>query len=225
MNKSFRSLAVIVMTVVLATFGAFVWTNGERLQQFLRTSIIESDLIDLTNESRSSADLEELAISPVLKKAAQAKAEDMAAKSYFSHTGPDGRIFTDWLKENDYDYLYAGENLAVKFRDSSAVTAAWLKSPKHKANLLSSNFTEIGIGIAEGYYKGKKTTFVVQFFGQPKIPNILRATGESVVARGMWADSDSEEMSISVATRNELDIDALGDDFVTPLLLKFLPLL
>ncbi len=59
-----------------------------------------------------------LAVNPVLERAAQAKADDMAAKSYFSHNSPDGVTPWFWLNQAGYVFTYAGENLAANFSDS-----------------------------------------------------------------------------------------------------------
>jgi len=45
-----------------------------------------------------------------------------------------------------------------------------MNSPTHRANILNSHFTEIGVGIAEGIYEGQPTVFVVQLFGAPAAP-------------------------------------------------------
>jgi len=220
--KQIRNLLfTFLLAVVLTVAGAYIYSD--QLRSIIRTSIIDSDLVILTNENRDDAGLETLTVNPLLQQAAQAKALDMAAKGYFSHTTPEGKRFTEWLSEAGYDYLYAGENLAVKFNQSKSVTDAWMRSPKHRANLLSPNFTEIGIGLAEGTYKGNKTTFVVQMFGSPKLPLVLSTVKESVIAEGEWKDSVSEEKSMVVATKNNINFDLIGNDLVRPLLLSFLP--
>lgn len=133
--------------------------------------ILPSVLVDLTNQSRGFSDKPFLAINPLLEKAAQAKAEDMAANDYFAHTRSDGLTPWDFIEKAGYQFRYVGENLAVNFFDSQDIIKAWLASPRHRANILNSNFTEIGIGIAEGFYKGKNGIFIVQFFGQPLFQN------------------------------------------------------
>lgn len=130
-------------------------------------SVISSVLVDETNELRVDNDLAVLTPSPVLKAAAQAKANDMAANGYFSHDAPDGKTPWYWFKQAGYAYRNAGENLAINFTDSDDVTRAWMRSPAHKANIVNGSFTEIGIATAEGEYQGKQTTFVVQLFGTP----------------------------------------------------------
>jgi hypothetical protein len=58
--------------------------------------------------------------------------------------------------------------LAVNFVDSEDVTDAWMKSPSHRANIVNYNFTEIGVAMAKGQYKGSEAIFVVQMFGRPR---------------------------------------------------------
>ena len=104
---------------------------------------------------------------PLLSRAARLKAQDMASRSYFAHTSPQGLTPWYWLEQVGYKYTLAGENLAVNFSKPSDITDAWLNSPAHRANILNSGYTETGTGTAWGFYKGKKTLFVVQFFGKP----------------------------------------------------------
>ncbi|MEK7175843.1 MAG: CAP domain-containing protein [Patescibacteria group bacterium] len=129
-------------------------------------------LLSYTNEARADSIGQTLATSPLLTKAAELKASDMAEKGYFSHNTPDGKTPWYWFKKVGYNYRYAGENLAVDFMDSKDVTDAWMASPGHRANILNSRYTEIGIATAVGNYQGRETTFVVQMFGTPapKLP-------------------------------------------------------
>ena len=130
-------------------------------------AVFPSVLVELANGSRSDGNLALLSENPLLSKAAQAKADDMAAKGYFAHVSPDGVSPWFWFSSVGYAFQAAGENLAVDFYDSADVHRAWMSSPGHRANILKSNFTEIGIGIAEGMYQGRKATFIVELFGRP----------------------------------------------------------
>lgn len=130
-------------------------------------AVISSAVVELTNIDRAQNELLSLKVNPVLERAAQLKAEDMATKSYFAHTSPEGLTPWHWFKSAGYNFVYAGENLAVRFYDSVDVVKAWMNSPGHRANILNTHFTEIGIGVAEGVFEGKPTVFVVQMFGSP----------------------------------------------------------
>lgn len=130
-------------------------------------AIFPHALVDETNANRIHASLPSLTTNSLLEKAAQLKAQDMASKGYFAHTSPEGITPWHWLQEVNYEFAAAGENLAVNFFDSKDVARAWMNSPTHRANILNEKFTEIGIAIAQGTYKGKEAIFVVQFFGRP----------------------------------------------------------
>lgn len=131
------------------------------------SSIVANALIGLTNSARTSSSEMTLANNTLLDKAAALKAEDMAKKGYFAHTSPTGITPWYWFQEAGYRFKYAGENLAVNFVDSQDVMNAWMRSPNHRENILDPHFTEIGIGVAQGAYQGRKAIFVVQFFGTP----------------------------------------------------------
>lgn len=132
------------------------------------SSVYASVLVNLTNKNRASANLSELKVNPVLEKAAQMKADDMAAKGYFSHNTPDGKTPWYWFEQAGYKYEYAGENLAVNFEDSDDIETAWMNSPKHFTNIMNNKFIEIGIATSTGIYKGREAIFVVQLFGKPE---------------------------------------------------------
>lgn len=125
-------------------------------------------LIAFTNQERINVGELELSENELLDNAAQLKAQDMADKGYFAHTTPEGFTPWYWFTQAGYQYQRAGENLAVNFDDSKDVVDAWMNSPTHKANIVKDGYTEIGIGIAKGKYKGKNATFVVQLFATPK---------------------------------------------------------
>jgi hypothetical protein len=130
-------------------------------------SIISSVLVDETNVNREEKNILPLLANDLLERAAYMKAQDMATDEYFAHTSPDGKSPWYWLDQVDYNYLAAGENLAVNFVDSEDVVNAWMDSPGHRANILNEKYTEIGIATARGKYKGQDAVFVVQYFGKP----------------------------------------------------------
>ena len=131
------------------------------------SAITTANVFNLTNTSRSESGLSALTWNDALARAAQAKADDMLAKGYFSHTSPDGRLPWDFITVQGYNYLTAGENLAEGFVEAETTEEAWMNSPGHRANILNKNFQEIGVGISDGKYQGQRTIFVVQMFGTP----------------------------------------------------------
>lgn len=165
-----RNWLVFFLAVMLATEGFLVASmmSGQSVHNFL-AAVVPGEIVALTNTERESYKLGTLTENKTLAKAAQAKAEDMAAKGYFSHNGPDGKEPWQWITEARYEYQYAGENLAVRFIDSKDVVTAWMASPSHKANIVKSAYTDIGVGVAPGMYKGEPATYVVQYFGKPTV--------------------------------------------------------
>jgi hypothetical protein len=139
----------------------------------LSATVYPAVLADLANRDRSISGVSELDWSPTLANAAKLKAEDMVKNGYFAHVSPSGVTPWYWLDEVNYDFSYAGENLAINFTESINVENAWLNSPKHKENILNSRFTEIGIATVDGVFEGRNTTFVVEFFGSPSKEKIV----------------------------------------------------
>lgn len=128
-------------------------------------NISPDEVIRLTNEKRVQNGLEPLVQNPTLSAAAQAKGTDMLNKDYWAHVAPDGTQPWAFFNNFGYKYRYAGENLARDFSNPTSAVEAWMASPSHKDNLLSSKYKEIGIGVVEGDLGGVDTTIIVQFFG------------------------------------------------------------
>ncbi|MDP2864435.1 MAG: CAP domain-containing protein [bacterium] len=131
--------------------------------------ISSTSLIKLTNQGREALGFGPLTENSQLDKAASLKAQDMIAQDYFAHQSPEGKSPWYWIKSANYDYQYAGENLAIGFLDSEEVYQAWNDSPSHKANLFNPNYQDIGITVLKGDFQGNETYVVVQLFGSPKI--------------------------------------------------------
>jgi len=135
----------------------------------ISTNITSEQLLELVNQKRKENGLTSLSISPELSSAAQSKAKDMFAKDYWAHNSPDGKTPWVFFKDANYNYVYAGENLARGFNTGEEVTNAWMASPDHKANVLSQNYTEVGFAIETGKLNGEDTVLVVQELGSRTI--------------------------------------------------------
>ncbi len=169
-------------------------------------AVLPSALTSLANADRTAYALSQLEVDPLLTQAAQAKADDMAAKSYFAHVAPDGSTFRTHLDAVGYDYTYAGENLAVDFDESVDVEKAWMNSPTHRANILKAEYTNVGYGVARGIYQGKEVTFVAQFFAAK------RSTAPKIAAVEVPADVPATEPVIALNdTASPDDVQVLGE--------------
>ena len=136
-------------------------------------------LIKLTNQGREALGYGPLTENSQLDKAASLKAQDMIAQDYFAHQSPAGKSPWYWIKTANYDYQYAGENLAIGFLDSEEVYRAWYDSPSHKANLFNPNYEDIGIAVLKGDFQGNETYVVVQLFGSPSIKTVPKTEVET----------------------------------------------
>ncbi len=159
---------LILSTFAIANLQSLIWISSD----WLVSSILPAVIVDLTNEERVDDTLVTLSRNQTLDAAAQMKAEHMARNEYFAHFSPDGTSPWHWFDKAGYSYAYAGENLAVHFTDSEDVVEGWMDSPTHRANIMSGDYTEIGVGTARGTYKGTPTIFVVQLFGTPKLTSV-----------------------------------------------------
>lgn len=116
-------------------------------------SDMESKVIELTNAERTKNGLAALKSDSSLSGVAQEKSDDMQAKNYFSHTSPTYGSPFDMMRDFGVEYSTAGENIAMGQRSAEEVVDAWMKSEGHRKNILSSNFTHIGVGhTGEGNY-------------------------------------------------------------------------
>jgi hypothetical protein len=161
-SSTFKIISFILCVQTLIVFGmAFQGRLGS-------ATVLVGALSNLTNQERQLNNLKPLKINPLLSKAAQLKAEDMAKNSYFSHTSPEGKTPWYWLDVAGYKYDYAGENLAINFNETKDVVDAWMNSPAHRDNIIKSLYTEVGSGVATGTYEGKTATFIVQDYADPR---------------------------------------------------------
>lgn len=101
-------------------------------------------VLDLVNQNRSSAGLHTLRLDAELCAAAQIRANEIV--SSFSHTRPDGRKFSTVLTDNGIRFTAAGENIAWGQTSSSQVMNAWMNSDGHRANIMNSTYTKLGVG-------------------------------------------------------------------------------
>ena len=106
------------------------------------------------NRVRQENGLSTLSTSAGLEQCAAVRAEE--ATRNWSHTRPDGSA---WYTVNSN--LMWGENLAYGYSDAGSAVTAWMNSPSHRENLLSSEYSTIGIRV----YVTNGTYYWAQEFG------------------------------------------------------------
>lgn len=154
---------LVVLSFLAANAQALLWQSSS----WLVGTVLPAVVVDLTNDARHDLAEPTLKRSALLDQAATLKAQHMADHVYFAHYSPTGESPWYWFDKVGYQFVHAGENLAIHFTDSTAVVDAWLQSPAHRANIVNENYTEIGVGTAKGMYEGYETVYVVQLFGTP----------------------------------------------------------
>lgn len=110
-------------------------------------------VLDLVNRERATNGLSALTLDSTLSRYAAVKSQDMHDNGYFSHTSPTYGSPFDMMQSFGITYRYAGENIAMGYSSPETVVTAWMNSASHRANILSSNFTTLGVGyVADGGY-------------------------------------------------------------------------
>jgi uncharacterized YkwD family protein len=108
----------------------------------------EKQVVQLVNVERQKAGLSSLTLDSSISNVARKKSQDMASNNYFAHQSPTYGSAGDMLKQFGVSYSAWGENIASGQRSPEAVVNAWMNSEGHKANILSSDFSKIGVGYA-----------------------------------------------------------------------------
>ena len=109
----------------------------------------QQQVLELVNKERSKNGLSPLTLDYSLSNVATKKSQDMINKNYFDHTSPTYGSPFDMMKQFGISYRSAGENIAKGQRTPQEVMNAWMNSAGHRANILNSSFTKLGVGIAK----------------------------------------------------------------------------
>ena len=127
-------------------------------------SQIEADIFNLVNRERANHGLPPLRSNNALSNVARRKSQNMGDLGYFTHTAPDGTTTFDWLKSEGHSFSAWGENIADYGANATAaeIMNGWMNSPGHRANILSDNFTLLGVGV----YQINNRQFATQVFGR-----------------------------------------------------------
>ena len=123
---------------------------------------IEDLVFAMTNRARQAKGLPPLSKDDELRNIAQAYSDDMLVRHFFDHTTPDGISFDERIASRyDHRIYLIGENIwsgsgynsnEIK-QVAQEIVADWMSSPGHRENLLSPNFTNLGVGVSAGHHK------------------------------------------------------------------------
>ncbi|MDB5161115.1 MAG: hypothetical protein JWO96_495 [Candidatus Saccharibacteria bacterium] len=161
------------------------------------TSMDRQNLLLQTNSARQANNIKPLFINDLLSRAAQAKADDMAAHNYWSHQTPAGNPPWAFASAQGYNYQKLGENLATGFADPQATINGWMASTEHRNNMLDTAYTQVGFGYANNpnYTSagGGPMTIIVAFYGEPV--GISDASNNRLVGAGAGTSGNSNTSS------------------------------
>jgi uncharacterized protein YkwD len=210
-----RTGLLIVLAAVIALHATYnMSTSGTVLGD--RASITATALLNDTNSARQQNGLKPVELNQQLNQAAYLKVQDMFKQQYWAHTAPDGTQPWKWFAEAKYNYSFAGENLAKNFYTADAATAAWMNSAGHRANILSSDYTDVGFAVMSGPLAGEETTIVVALYAAPAIEgvagikDVTATTAMSASRGGIVAQLGIAVQSMSPATIGSIVILSLA---------------
>ena len=113
----------------------------------------EKEVVRLVNQERAKNGLSSLTYDWELSRVARYKSQDMKDNNYFSHTSPTYGSPFQMMKNFGITYKTAGENIARGYKTPESVVNGWMNSSGHRANILNSSFTKIGVGyVKDGHY-------------------------------------------------------------------------
>ena len=142
--------------------------NGASPQESYSATQIEDAILSQVNRVRSERGLDLLRADPQLQQAARSHSEQMARQNFFSHVDPKGRdVVARIQSEGVTGFKSVGENIFVGQNLANLVDSViqgWMASPGHQRNLLSSEYREVGTGVA---VSNKQKIYVTQVYLDP----------------------------------------------------------
>lgn len=142
--------------------------NGATPQESYSATQIEDAILSQVNRVRSEHGLGALRMNPQLQQAARSHSEQMARQNFFSHVDPKGKDVVDRIQSQGVtgfrsvgENIFVGQNLANLVE---SVIQGWMTSPGHKRNLLSSEYREVGTGVA---VSDKQKVYATQVYLDP----------------------------------------------------------
>lgn len=137
----------------------------EKVNLGFQTSQVSSDadsekaMVDLVNKERTNKGLKALVFDEKLRDVGRLHSEDMFKRGYFSHYSPEGKSVADRVLKREIIFFVVGENLAYA-PNVELAHKGLMNSEGHRANILSSDYNKIGIGVMDGGVYGKMFTQV-----------------------------------------------------------------
>ena len=166
------ALASLLLSVPSAYASEACSAADAAASQASKRALVRATLCVL-NAERARRDLRPLRLSRRLSTAARRHSRAMVRSRFFSHDSADGGSFVDRIRSTGYlsgaRSWSVGENIAYGSGSRStprSIGSAWMNSPPHRANILSSSYRSIGIGVAAGTPVGRRGGTYTTDFGR-----------------------------------------------------------
>jgi uncharacterized protein YkwD len=166
------ALALTIALVAAPAASAACAAASASVQTASKRALVRATLCIL-NVERAKHRLRPLRLNRKLSSAARGHSGAMATRHFFSHDSLNGASFLDRIRRTGYlrgaRSWYVGENIAYgsgRLSTPRSIGRAWMNSPGHRANILSSSFRAIGIGIAAGTPSGGRGAIYTTDFGR-----------------------------------------------------------
>ena len=149
-TKGRKTAAILIATMMMTAASGSLAADDSMFAAHYTTaslSVQEQTAGNLLNNDRARYNFAPLTIDPALCRIARIKSEDMRDNQYFAHTSPTYGDVRQMLTHFGYSYRAASENIAHHATIEKA-QAAFLSSPGHRKNIMSSAYTKVGLGVA-----------------------------------------------------------------------------
>lgn len=167
-----RIAVAVALALLCGAVAAPAAISGRRVA----LSSLEAGVLAQMNGIRAQHGLVPLRVSASLTEAAAEHSEQMAVEGFFQHTSADGTAFWKrighWYGPGGYSHWSVGENLLWSSPQvgPAAALELWMRSPEHRANILSPKWREVGVSSvhvasAPGIYRGREVTIITTDFG------------------------------------------------------------
>ena len=171
-----RLVACALGVVLLCLLIAPVASSAPASARARSVTALNNQILREVNRVRVQKHLQPLVASIQLAGAAAEHSRSMASAGYFRHESADGSAFWRRIQRHysasGFHFWAVGENLVWTSPDLTAKQAVqiWMKSPPHRANLLSKRWHQIGLAAvhsasAPGSYQNRAVTIVTADFG------------------------------------------------------------
>ena len=172
-----------------------------------QTGMSITGVLKYTNIERVKYGLKPLTLNKKLSNSAVAKVDNMFALQYFEHDSPTGQTAADLVRAEGYAFQSVGENLALgDFGTDQKLVEAWMNSPLHRKNILNPKFSDLGLAVAKGMFKGDMQWLAVQHFGRqiPNCPAVSSAFKDNIDAEKVALEQEEKQLQM---TAEEIESD------------------